>query len=145
MTLPVDVLSTEEHPSLEVTTVLPLGRLSAGHPEQASAGVKLRCRTRDACLPFYAVVTWQKPSEASVGAESALEKHLATSDPAAPHAITAGAHVTLVMEADHASIRMDVISLQSAAVGRQVRVSSPDRKHVYTAIVVDAGLVKGSF
>ncbi len=143
--LPVSVFATEPSPVLEVGAVQPLGGLDAAHPEQASARVRLRCKATTTCLPFYAVVTWQDSQDVLASSPAAATKVASIADSPAPNAVKSGSHATLLMEADHARIQMDVISLGSAALGSQVRVASMDRKHTYTGEVIGTNLVKGRF
>lgn len=142
--LPAGVLATEANPVLEVSGIQPLGRLSAANPKQTSAGIRLRCKVDSACLPFYAVVSWQGDQDAVIAAKAAAER------PAQPaeqplKLVKAGARLTFIMEADHARIQMEVISLGSAGLGQQVHVTTLDHKHSYVAEVVSPNVVKGAF
>jgi len=51
----------------------------------------------------------------------------------------------LEMDDNRSHIQVSVISLENGNAGDKIRVSSPDRKQVYTAEVIDANLLKRSY
>lgn len=142
--LPADVLATEVNPVLEVSGIQPLGRLSATDRKQTSTGIRLRCKAAGACLPFYAVVSWQEDQDSLTPAKAAAERPAQLAEQPLK-LVKAGARLTFILEADHARIQMEVISLGSAALGQQVHVTTLDHKHSYVAEVVAANVVKGAF
>jgi len=142
--LPSTVLATEEEPLLEVRAVDKLGPLDASQPDQRSAGVRIRCKAAGICLPFYAIVTWQE-SPQSLATPSALDGAAKPREERLTPIVRTGERLTLLLEGDHAHIQVSVISLASASLGQRIRVVTPDHRHFYTAEVLGAGAVKGSF
>lgn len=145
VTLPMSVVATEEHPLLEVVGVDDIGHIGATDLSQRSAGIRLKCRSAGACLPFYAVVSWQEGASQASTLSSNSGKTAKTANERSMPLIKRGASLTLLMESDHARIQIAVISLGSAAFGQQIRVTTPDHKHIYTAEALDANTVKGTF
>jgi hypothetical protein len=146
VTLLANVVSTAPNPSLDVLAVTPLVNQWPGMSSEGRSLLRLACHQAGQCLPFYAVVIWTMPAivgkqsmSPSAGAPNVALK--------AANAVTmrAGTHATLIMDSDRSHIQVAVITLENGAVGRRIRVTSPDRKQIYTGEVVSATLLKGSF
>jgi flagella basal body P-ring formation protein FlgA len=56
-----------------------------------------------------------------------------------------GTHAMLEMDDQRSHVKVSVISLENGNAGDRIRVSSPDRKQVYTAEVIGANLLKRSY
>lgn len=139
------VVATEPHPVLDVLSFEPLGvRWTSGHAESHSL-IKLGCHVPGTCLPFYALVEWPEGTTAPAGAGAPFAS--ANNRLRAKAAITmrVGTHATLEMDDNRSHIQVTVISLENGNAGDKIRVSSPDRKQVYTAEVIDANLLKRSY
>lgn len=50
----------------------------------------------------------------------------------------------LLMDGNHIHIKLSVISLENGSAGQTIRVSSQDRRQVYTAQIVDGTLLRAS-
>jgi flagella basal body P-ring formation protein FlgA len=57
--------------------------------------------------------------------------------------VKAGSPATLLLDGDHVHIRLSVICLQNGITGQTIRATSKDHTVVYTAEVVDGGVLKG--
>lgn len=57
----------------------------------------------------------------------------------------AGTHATLVLAGPQTRIELAVISLEGGAMGRTIRVVTPDYKQFYRAEVAGPNLLKGTF
>lgn len=144
VSLPAKVVATEPFPLLDILSIEPLSGQRPMEHSEARSWVKLACHLPGTCLPFYAVVSWPEGTMGHATGAAALAGN-AVLKPNAGIAMHAGAHATLVMDDLRSHIQISVISLESGGVGRMIRVASPDHKHVYTAEVVSASLLKGSF
>ena len=156
--LATPITATVAQPMLEIASVTS----QSGH----QALLRMACRIRTECLPFYASAAW--PAEAPMPellpetgerSISALSGHAAkaqagefpvllTGSSSAgavpePTAIRIGSSATLILEGERIHIRLPVILAQSGHVGDTVRVTTPDRKQVYVAEVLSSGLLKG--
>jgi hypothetical protein len=139
-----NIVATDENPALDVRSIAALDNRLAGEIDSRSA-VKLVCHEPGACLPFYAIVFWTtRPAKYAAAFPSASVADI-IKKPAVPNLMQAGVHATLVMKDDRANIEMSVISLESGPAGRTIRVQSSDRKRIYSAEIVSANVVKGSF
>lgn len=129
--------------------------------------LRMNCRDRSECLPFFVTATYlEELSPASIQTASvsqSLDKILPVSTtranieppPAstqAKHAghadssmLRSGSSATLDFDEDRVHIRIEVICLESGAAGDKIRVTSRDRKQVYVAKIVTPTLVKGTF
>ena len=108
--------------------------------------VRLTCENSRNCLPFFALVKLD-PNHLNLSLIAASTSGF----PPAPqvkaeetNALRAGQHATLFMEDEHMRISFPVISIDSGAIGKDVRVSSLDRKLTYQAKVVSAQVVRGN-
>jgi len=135
-----NVVATQPTPALDVQSVSPRQSFTRG----AQSIVKLACRTPYACLPFYAVIDWPAgrtppPMALDVSTTARASAH------SAPVLMRAGTHATLALGDGRADIHVSVISLENGALGRRIRVATPNRKVTYTAEVVSADTLKGTF
>lgn len=154
--LAAPITATVAQPTLEIASVT----AQAGH----QAMLRMVCRTRSECLPFYASAAWPteapmpdllaKDGERSISASSgpalksqsypalSIESSSAGAAPE-PLVIRVGNSATLILEGERIHIRLPVIFAQSGHVGDKVRVTTPDRKQVYVAEVLSSELLKG--
>jgi BMFP domain-containing protein YqiC len=112
----------------------------------AQATVKLRCRNRQECLPFYVLVEDVGPTPpVFIPVKEATRQGTRQAPGAAlPLAMVRGGdRATLVLESSDLRISLPVICLQSGGQGQKVRVSSPDHKQFFEGEVVAAGFLKG--
>jgi hypothetical protein len=146
ISLLANVVATEPHPVLDVLSFESLGiRWSSGHAEAHSL-VKLGCHLPGKCLPFYAIVSWPEGTTAP-GGGAGTPFASANNKLKANAAITmrVGTHAMLEMDDQRSHVKVSVISLENGNAGDRIRVSSPDRKQVYTAEVIGANLLKRSY
>jgi hypothetical protein len=116
--------------------------VSVSHGSAGKAKVKLRCQSNHQCLPFYVLVDGIGRAD-----RDSPKAHL---EPAMlptilPKVIRAGDHATLVLETGDARMSFPVICLQSGVRGQRIRAASPDRRQLYDAEVVAAGMLRGNF
>jgi hypothetical protein len=148
-----------EDPPLEVQAVT----LLSSHQVR----LRISCRDRTQCLSFFAIATYPedlkpatlKPTtdsptsvvgrpvpSASTVAEAPVNSALVKSGKSVKQPIfRSGAPATLDFDEERIHIRIEVLCLESGAVGDKIRVTSRDRKQVYVAQVVTPTLLKGSF
>jgi hypothetical protein len=137
-----DVTATEADPQLDVDRTSLL-KVSGTLQKEQQVAVRIRCHTAGVCLPFYAFVSWPplqtlnavrlKNTAASVAHSKASQTLVHT-----------GAHVTLVLQGAGTRLELPVITLQSGVLGAAIRAVGADRRHIYTAKVYSADLLKGS-
>jgi hypothetical protein len=110
--------------------------------------VKLRCRDRRACLPFYVLVDAKNP--ATFQAISSLGRRASTArlvlfGIARPEILMRnGDRATLLFENPTVRITMPVICLQNGNLGQTIRVETTDHKQFFKAEIVKSGLLKVS-
>jgi hypothetical protein len=137
--LPSPVPSRSLNPALAVSTLM---TMDAYHSK-----VKLRCQGPGECLPFYAMVTWPTEGD-SASARERFSNSRPRSEAAHPRVrepflVRVGDPATLVLEGRNVRIQLPVICLSNGSAGRSIRVTTADRKRIYRAEVVAAGVLKG--
>ena len=108
--------------------------------------VRLACAQASECQPFLATVTVPTKTGALENI-SALRSSFPSHVPIGTvHSLglRAGQRAILLMEDEHMRIALPVISIDSGAVGSEVRVSSVDRKQLFRGTVLSAQTVRGS-
>ena len=136
------ITSVSANPMLDVQTVSLTGT--------GSAQLRLACRSRNDCSPFYVAANWPESTKQTT-LTSAVANPAGKSVPAAETAAlmdqsaTPGKPAVLLIEDEKVHIRLRVVYLQSGSVGETVRVATPDRKQSFKAQMVSPTLLKGSF
>ena len=157
--LAAPITSATANPPLEIQAVAML----------SSHQVRLRmtCRDRSECLPFFATATYPRELSASsismkqddpsssrilprsaaeaateIPAVSAIQKQIG---PVGQLMMRSGSPATLELDQDRVHIHIEVICLESGVAGDKIRVTSHDHKQVYFAKIVSPTLLKGSF
>ena len=112
-----------------------------------SAQLRIACRVRSECLPFYVAARW--PAATGLTIPDALtHKTEALAKPgelSSDGMLKAGSIATLMIEDEKVHIRLQVICLNGGVTGDRIHVSTPDRKIAYEAEIVSPNLLKGSF
>jgi hypothetical protein len=139
--LAAPITAAADNPMLDVQSVTQVN----AH----SAQLKVVCRNRTQCLPFYVSATWPEASAGGILSTPAnkVEQPKASPQqaPSASHdAIKPGSHATLMIEEGKIHIRLQVVCLQGGSAGDEVRVSTADHKVTYKAEIVTPSLLKGS-
>jgi hypothetical protein len=145
------VTATVPAPELEIESV----SLRAGH----EALVRVACRHHAECLPFFASAVWttNEPPLAAyaklargAGATSGNMDEVAwfatehtSGNVHTPPMIRSGSRATLLLDAGHIHIRLQVVCAQGGNLGDRIRVTTTDRKQVYVAEVLTPELLKG--
>ena len=145
--LAATVVSTVPNPALEVESIeMPPGESENSKHPNSNLWIKVLCREESECIPFYAEMDSPKGI-------TPLSTHAANANTALKYTsfhktdldvVRAGASVILVIQDPRMEIQIPVICLESASIGRQIRVASLDRKHIYVGLVVSKSVVKGS-
>ncbi len=122
-------------PRLQVVSVQP--------QDANTANVRLKCSSTSVCLPFYVLLHWQDPEEATSSLPKWQKRDPSREERLAPDEmlVRSGKTATLVLASSNTRITMPVLCLQNGARGQSVRVMNKDSKRVYLAKVVAAGLV----
>jgi Chaperone for flagella basal body P-ring formation len=134
--------------TLSNATAVPGALLHVVKLKKESAGTllaEMACQESSECLPFY--VRIQQPAVAANAASSLLELHVnsGTAKHKVEHPLVVrGQPVTLVMEKTNVRIMLSAICMEGGMPGQTIRVSSPDRKRIYTAEVVSHNMVRGT-
>lgn len=136
--LVAQVVAREPNAKLDVLDIRRTGMVRQNSDQ---TWVKLGCHDAGTCVPFYAVVKWSGPVSSIPARVLNSASH---SSPLSPLAIHVGQRITLDIERDRSRIEIAVVSMENGAVGQTIRVSTPDRKLIYHAEVVNSALVKGA-
>ena len=117
-----------------------LDLVSIGPWSQHTMKARLVCHDRSECLPFYVAVQVDTPN-----VREGWPKVLALQPQAKrpPPVVRVGAEATLLLSGDKLQITIPVICLENGEIGRNIRVTTRDRKQIYKAEVVSASLLKG--
>jgi len=134
VTLMAGVVATTPAPILKVSSVERL--------DNQRVLARLECKHSEECLPFFVSLGAGRPSNAQGAPISPdlLSAGLAT---AAKTVVKKGSAVRLMLEGNHIHIGLSVVCLESGALGQTIRVTDKSHRMVYTAEVVNGGLVKG--
>ena len=109
--------------------------------------VRLSCTGPQECLPFFVAVHGIEANNsrllmaASDGASAIGGAAKASSGPIV---MRSGAPATLFIDGQRIHIRLSVVCLDNGAIGQSIRVTSKDRKNVYTANVVDGTTLRAT-
>jgi hypothetical protein len=132
------VVATTADPRLTVRSVHSWGseRLMA----------RLECESREQCLPFFVgleVVRGNGSTNATGLSKSGAEAQPSATPTAKDYVLRKGSPATLQIDSDRVHIRVSVICLENGVQGQTIRVTSKDHRIVYSAQVVDGGLLQG--
>lgn len=142
--LPAHMSSANASPKLEIVTSQPIG--------YNQVRIELRCTAVEECLPFFATVDVKDAKRASTEIQLKTAPATAVSHQAALRIVgesvnlprlTVGSHAVLIIQSGHLDIHLQVLAIDSGAVGQQVRVCTLDRKKVFHATVVGEDTVTG--
>jgi len=139
--LPLTIVrATQANPDLEVVSVAPW--------HEGIIKVRMRCRKRGVCLPFYVIVDWLALPDGDnnfiepIGATATRRATLGIGTP--QHwLVHKGDRATLMFESSHMRIELPVVCLANGGAGKQIRVATADRKHIYIAEVIGSSVLKG--
>jgi hypothetical protein len=139
--LAAPITAVSDNPMLEIQSVTQV----SSHGAQ----LKVACRNRTQCLPFYASATWLEATEGSIPSTPARPAEQPQGSPQQTSSTPSntarpGSHATLVIEEGKIHIRLQVVLLQGGSAGDKVRVSTADHKTIYKAEIVTPNLLKGS-
>jgi hypothetical protein len=118
-----------------------LEMLSIEHWGAGRLSVRMGCRQREECVPFYVAVDPTNPDLQSPAQSLPVVRQTSRTPPV----VRAGERAMLQIDRDKLHITMPVICLESGAVGGRIRVATSDHKQVYRAEVVGPKLLKGGF
>lgn len=142
--LPAHMSSAISSPKLEIVTAQPLGA--------DQVRIELRCTTAEGCLPFFAVVDVEDAKLAIAEVQSKKASVTPASHPARGRIVTGavsrpqlkvGSHAVMTIRDGHLDIHLQVLAIDSGAIGQQVRVCTLDRKTVFHATVTGEDTVTG--
>jgi hypothetical protein len=104
--------------------------------------VRMECADREECLPFFVGLRLSR-DETSRAVAALPDRSAGLQSRANVPVVKAGSPATLLLDGDHVHIRLSVICLQNGITGQTIRATSKDHTVVYTAEVVDGGVLKG--
>ena len=130
-----EVVSTTTAPVLKVRSIQPWGN------EKMMARVE--CESNSVCVPFLVSVHVNAGEQAQALLSLPSPATQAAGPRMAP-VVQNGSQAVLELEGKRVHIRLSVICLERGAPGQMIRASSPDRRIVFRAKVIDGSLLKGS-
>lgn len=157
LSLSVPITTIAANPLLEIRDIAPVN----AHEFR----LRIACRDRSECLPFFAIATYPEATGTSASHAKADQQPVpARSLPAAravaevPVASTAikatnssetpllrsGSPATLDFDGERVHVRVEVICLESGATGDKIRVATRDHKQIYVAEIVAPRALKGT-
>jgi len=136
---PAYISSATEAPNLEVVAAEPIGA--------NQVHLELGCPTATECLPFFVTVDVEEPvrfsAEVRLKTRKAIDPNRQLTLPTKEARLTVGSHAVLVIRDGRIDIHLQVLAIDSGAMGQQVRVCTLDRKKVFRATVTGEGTVTG--
>ena len=142
--LPAQISARTASQKLEIVTVQPL--------KANQVRIELRCSKAAECLPFFASLDVEDANQTSADIQSRITSSTAPShqtaepiggEPVIGRQLKVGSHAVLTIRDGHLNIHLQVLAIDSGAVGQQVRVSTLDRKKIFHATVTGEGTVAG--
>ncbi len=135
VTLLTDVVVSSEDPQLAVK--------SMQRWDDHRVMVRLECANREECMPFFVGVRLSQLDAQKAVALSADRAAALRPGTAGAPAVRVGSPATLLLDGNHVHIRVSVICLQNGTPGQTIRATDRDHRVVYTAEVVDGGMLRG--
>ena len=138
------ITSATEAPKLEIVTAESIGA--------NQVRLEISCSSASECLPFFATVDVKEPASFSAEVRPKTREAIAANRRAAAPIGTAsindarlrvGSHAVLVIRDTHLDIHLQVLAIDSGAIGQQVGVCTLDRKKVFRATVTGESTVTG--
>jgi len=142
--LPAHMSAAIASPKLEIVMAQPLG--------DNQVRIELRCSAAGECLPFFATVDVKDANLVSSNirlktASATSPNHQAATriggESVSRPRLTVGSRAVLLIQDGHLQIHLQVLAIDSGAIGQQVRVCTMDRKKVFHATVTGEGTVSG--
>jgi hypothetical protein len=118
-------------------TVKSIDRMS---PERAVA--RMECVDAEQCVPFVVSIRLNAGESADALPSSSREVSSSQTRPA-PIVVRAGTPTILQLDGAHVHITLGVICLDNGAVGQTIRATDRDRRQIYTARVMQNGVLEG--
>jgi hypothetical protein len=157
--LAAPVTAAVQDPALEIEAITPLS------PRELR--LRVACRNRSECLPFFAVATYTEdinpatlplksqrqhaesdrpaPAAGAVSEGHPASASAGTAGPGETPILHSGSPATLDFDSERVHVRIEVICLQSGGTGDRIRVATRDHKQTYVAEIVAPTLLKGTF
>jgi hypothetical protein len=142
--LPANMSAAITSPKLEIVRAQPL--------EDKQVRIEIRCFKATECLPFFASLDVEDANQLSADIQSKTASAAATGhqaavrvggEPASRPQLRVGSHAVLIIRDGHLDIHLQVLVIDSAAIGQQARVCTLDRKKVFHATVTGEGILTG--
>jgi hypothetical protein len=131
-----DVVAATPEPALKIRSMEPWG--------DHRMMVRLDCAQREECLPFFVAVRFNQGDEIRPIDTDQPPAFIHTRTVVSAPTIRSGAYATLLIDGGHVHIKLSVIAAENGTTGQVIRVSSKDRKQIYTAEVVNGTTLRGS-
>ena len=131
VTLMADVVATTNRPSLQVDSVQARG--------DRQVRVRMSCATAQECLPFIVEVNvpWGSAPHAFTSARAPRNRETA------PIVVRSGSAATLLIDQGRIHIRLQVVCMESGAMGQTIRVQDRISKRIYLAQIADETRLRG--
>ncbi|HUD55494.1 MAG TPA: flagella basal body P-ring formation protein FlgA [Terracidiphilus sp.] len=135
VTLLSDVVATKVSPILKVRSI--------ERWDDQRMMARMECENTVECLPFFVGLRIGQGNATQASGSSSQAYSSAPGLPSKAFVVRSGSPATLMLDSERVHIRLSVICLQNGAPGQMIRVTGKDRKLVFTAQVIDGGLLKG--
>lgn len=135
--LPAHISTTVAEPALDVASVAVV--------DSHNARLRMECQVRSVCTPFYAAVHWS--SAKTLSPQQIMSAHgaaIVAKAAAGQVMLRSGSTAMMLIDEDRLHIRMPVVCMQGGAVGDKVRVTTPNHRQTFEALILNAQELKGS-
>ncbi|MGA2727697.1 MAG: flagella basal body P-ring formation protein FlgA [Terracidiphilus sp.] len=130
-----DVVATKMSPILKVRSI--------ERWDDQRMMARMECQNQGECLPFFVGLRTNQGNATPASGSSSQAYSSGPGLPSKAFVVRSGSPATLMLDSERVHIRLSVICLQNGAPGQMIRVTGKDRKLVFTAQVIDGGLLKG--
>jgi hypothetical protein len=107
------------------------------------AVARMECADSEQCLPFIVALHLGHGESVDPASPSSQRSAPVSQPRPAAFAVRAGSPATLLLDGPHVHINLNVICLENGAPGQIIHVTDRDRRQVYTAQVVQDGILEG--
>ncbi len=132
----------------EVVATIPAPVLKVSSVERLSNQrllARVECEKSEECLPFFVSLGAAPKGNAQspAGDPDLLSAGLTPTNAAKTVVLRSGSPAKLLLDGNHVHISIPVICLESGSPGQTIRVTDKERRMVFTAQVVNGGILKG--
>jgi hypothetical protein len=131
-----DVVATSSAPKLKVESMQRWG--------DHQMKFRLDCVKAEECLPFFVAVRWSQTQPLPpIFADTSSTATNPVDPGSTSFILRSGSTAVLLLDGDHIHIQLPVVCLENGAIGQTIRVSSPDHRQTYRALVGNDAILRG--